>query len=365
MNILAILYGGKSGEHEVSLRSAASVIRHAPWTDAQIILIGISPDGYWYLQDRDLVTKVRSGLDLTVTVGPEVLGLPSRGLFVVRDGTPRKLELDIVFPLVHGTFGEDGTMQGYLEILDLPYVGSGVLGSSLGMDKEKVKHIWQDAGIPVVPFKVFRKSQYHEEEARIWYQELSRTFGSELFVKPSRGGSSVGISKASDLQGFLSALDLAFRFDTKVLVEPAVDAREIELSVMGNDQVTSFVPGEIIPKHHQFYDYEAKYLDPDGAAIVIPAPLSAAETAQVKTLAERAYTSCEARGLSRVDFFLDRKTGSFMINEINTLPGFTSISMFPMMCEAGGLPYGELIAKLCDLGMKEFNEKQQLRFSKM
>jgi len=357
---LCILFGGRSGEHEVSLLSAASVIRHAPWDSSAIILVGIDRDGRWWLQSKDKINSVRSGSALDISRGSQVFAKPADGLWAESDSTLQKLPIDVVFPVLHGTNGEDGTVQGFLETADLPYVGSGILGSALGMDKEKVKRVWIEAGVPVVPFSLIRSSDKRDPEKL--YAEVSHRYGPLVFVKPSRCGSSVGISRADSPASFVAALELAFNFDDKVMIEPAIDAREIEVSVIGNNHPQSFTPGEILPSH-AFYDYDAKYLDPEGARLDIPASLTLEQCAEAKRIAEAAYLACEARGFSRVDLFLERKSGKFMLNEINTIPGFTNISMFPMLAAHDGLAYNDLIIKLCTLGKEDHEAKHRLRYS--
>lgn len=361
---IGILYGGRSGEHEVSLLSAASVLRHIPARPEDIVLIGIDQAGRWFLQGTRLVVAVRQGAPLSIDQSVEVIALPGKGLAIPSPtGEINELGIDIVFPVLHGTFGEDGTIQGFLEMIGLPYVGSGVLGSSLGMDKEKVKRVWQHAGLPIVPFTIISKEDHKPGGFEGVWKSASQQFGESLFVKPARCGSSVGINRADNADEFKAALTEAFRYDTKVLIEPAVDAREIEISVTGNGRPRAYVAGEITPTH-EFYDYEAKYLDPDGAALIVPAELSPEQMTAVKDYACRAYATAEARGLARVDFFLDRKSGQFLLNEINTLPGFTHISMFPRMCQADGLSYENLITHLIELGLEEAASRNSLRFSR-
>ena len=234
--MIAILYGGRSGEHEVSLLSAASVIRHIKADPDQLALIGISQEGLWQLQSSEKITAVRNGSALTIDPGDAVLGHPGKGLWVQNKSSLLHLDISIVFPVLHGTFGEDGTIQGYLDILDLPYVGSGVLGSALGMDKAKVKMVWQQAKLPIVPFTILFKHEYRAGSEFLLWDQWAEQFGNTLFIKPARGGSSVGISKVGKVAELAKGLDLAFQFDTKVIIEPAIDAREIEVSVTGDPQ---------------------------------------------------------------------------------------------------------------------------------
>ncbi len=357
-----IVYGGRSGEHEVSLRSAASVIRHLRTPSNRLCLIAIDKDGNWILQTQSLIEEVRQGAELKIQGGKAILLIPGQGFVYQEKDQLISIACEVVFPVLHGSFGEDGTIQGLLELLELPYVGSGVLGSSLGMDKEKVKRVWMQAGLPVVPFRSLEKSLFDAKQSHQLWQQILTIYTVPVFVKPSRGGSSVGISRVLNEAEFLPALELAFKFDNKVLIEPGIDAREIEVAVLGNDTLQAFLPGEIVPQH-EYYDYDAKYLDPDGARFQIPAAIDQDQIDLVRDIAIKAYQLCEARGLSRVDFFLDKKTGQLLLNEINTMPGFTNVSMYPMMCQASGLSYSDLLDTLLDLGKKEFIQKNSLAYS--
>lgn len=374
MNI-AVLYGGKSGEHEVSLLSGASVARHIPKEGNRITLIGIDRDGAWYLQDESLLEMVRNTADAALTIDCD----PSRRIQVVpgggcsgalRCGTT-DIPADVVFPVLHGTFGEDGTIQGLFEMAELPYVGGGVMASSVAMDKEKTKMLWQQEQLPVVPFLSVLAADWKSgitpeavSSRKAVCDAVEARFSWPVFVKPARAGSSVGACKAENAGVLETCLDEAFRWDTKVLVEPFISAREIECSVTGNGRAVAYEPGEIAPTH-EFYDYDAKYLDPDGALLIVPARLSREEKEQVKHLACRAYEALELDGLSRVDFFLDKDSGKLYLNEINTIPGFTHISMFPRMCEEAGLKYGDLIMYLLDLARERFDRSRRLRTNRV
>ncbi|MBL8966250.1 MAG: D-alanine--D-alanine ligase [Spirochaetaceae bacterium] len=369
MKRIAILYGGKSGEHEVSQTSAAYVIRNLDPTRFEPVLVGIAKDGTWYLQDPALVAKVREGLTpIPVARGARVFAAPSGGtagglVFESAAGVSA-LACEAVFPVLHGTFGEDGTIQGLLETADLPYVGAPVLGSALGMDKEKAKALWLRAGLPVVPYRLVRASELDgpETDAAL-ASELGMRFGWPLFVKPACAGSSVGASKVTAPATLGAALREALRWDEKALVEPFVEAREIECSVLGNGKPVAYVPGEVLPTH-EFYDYDAKYLDPRGASLEIPARLTPEETSRVRKIAVAAYSALELAGMARVDFFLDKRTGEILLNEVNTIPGFTSISMYPKMCEAGGLPYSELLSRLVELALERHAARAKLVFAR-
>jgi len=358
MRTVLILYGGKSGEHEVSLRSAASIVRHLHGR-YHLLLVGIAKDGRFYLQGESYPTQVAAaGIEaLSIQEHPDykVALIPGEG-FVFK-GSP--LPVDIVFPILHGTFGEDGTMQGLLETLDVAYVGAGVLGSALGMDKEVTKRLWAQEGLPIVPYFTLSSHRW-EKEGELAYRYADR-LGYPVFVKPACIGSSVGISKVKEPEDLTKALKRAFKFDNKVLLEKGIDAREIECSVLGNHIPIAFTPGEVIPSH-EFYDYDAKYLDPQGAELKIPAEIPEATQAKVKELAVRAYESIGVEGFARVDFFLERTTGMVYLNEINTIPGFTSISMFPRMCAFDGLTYGDLLDRLLQLGWERYQERKCLSY---
>ena len=317
--------------------------------------------GRWYLQpSAESELKKTGRLSLAQDAAQIVSLIPADGFYV--EGM--KLNVDFVFPVLHGTFGEDGTMQGLLDLMDLPYAGAGVLGSSVGMDKEIIKKIWMSEGLDTVPFVSLNSEQMEDAGFSIksFAAETEKKFGYPLFVKPVRAGSSVGISKVSNEADFLKAVTLALKFDNRIMIEPAIDAREIECSVIGNMTADAYVPGEIAPSH-EFYDYDAKYIDENGAALIIPADIDELMTEQVRRTAVKAYLSAGIEGMARVDFFIDRKTGKLLLNEVNTIPGFTNISMFSKMCEAGGLPYAEMLDKLIDLGIKRFEQSSSLDFN--
>ena len=369
MKTIAILYGGKSGEHEVSLISAASIVQNLDPEKYAILPIGITKNGEWLLQDLPgLKASLKNrghmeGLP-AIKAGERVLVLPGQGLAVEAvSGGWRKLDCDIVFPVLHGTFGEDGTVQGLLECAGLPYVGSGVLGSAAGMDKQVAKELWLREGIPVVEFITVRKSDWKNPAfLPALGRKIEARFGWPCFVKPACSGSSVGTSKASDQTSLEKALDRAFLYDEKVLVEEFIPARELECAVLGNDNPKAFSPGEIIPAH-EYYDYSAKYKDPQGALFQIPASLSEAQEQALKATAIKAYKACGFSGMARMDFFMDKRTGAILLNEANTIPGFTAISMYPRMCQAGGLSYPALLEALLDLAMERFESRNRLSFS--
>jgi D-alanine-D-alanine ligase len=319
---VGVIRGGRSGEHEVSLRSAESVLNAIDRDRYDVVPITITHEGRWE----------------PFAISPE----------------PGAQPLDVVFPVLHGTFGEDGTIQGLFEMANLPYVGAGVLGSSVGMDKDVMKRLLRNAGLPIVDYWVLLGSELDS-----FLQKEMNRLPYPVFVKPANLGSSVGITKAHAAEELPAALQTAAEYDRKIVVERGVDAREIEISVLGNDDPISSVPGEIIPSR-EFYDYNAKYVD-DNSGLLIPAPVSGAQVKEVQQLASAAFKVLECSGMARVDLFLERSTGKFYVNEINTLPGFTSISMYPKLWAASGLPYPQLIDRLITLAIERHAEKNKLR----
>jgi D-alanine-D-alanine ligase len=360
MKRIVILYGGRSGEHEVSLVSAASILRHLDLERFEPILVGVAKTGEWYLQEGSAAGREGAPASpLAIIAGRRVFAAPGRGLVVESGSGVEALACDLVFPVLHGSFGEDGTVQGLLEVAGLPYVGASVLGSALGMDKEKAKELWLRAGLPVVPFIAARARDLGD------FAHLERkvvaAFGWPCFVKPACAGSSVGASKVADAAGLEAALRAALEWDEKALIEPFVEAREIECAVLGNDEPLAFAPGEVSPTH-EFYDYEAKYVDPNGARLEVPARLAEEQAERVKAVAIAAFKACELSGMARVDFFIDKRTGEVFLNEVNTIPGFTHISMYPRMCEAGGVSYSDLITRLAELALGRHAARAKLKY---
>lgn len=358
----AILYGGKSGEHEVSIQSATSVVRNIK-REHKVYLIGVSRTGAWHLQPDSVLENCREGdgaLELRLD-GPAVVVAPGGGLRVYGPRGQADLAVDAVFPVLHGTFGEDGTVQGLLECAGLAYVGADVLGSAVGMDKAVAKALWKQAGLPVVPFIAVDAADAAKLDALA--DRIEGEFGFPAFVKPVRGGSSVGAAKIDGRGELGAALALALRFDERALIEPFISARELECSVIGDREPTAFPPGELVPSH-EFYDYEAKYLDPDGAAFSIPADIPSETAERTMDLAKTAYKTACLAGMARVDFFMDKKTGALMLNEVNTIPGFTSISMFPSMCVSGGLSYPDLIDELLAMAVARKRERAALTYDR-
>ncbi|HWP67810.1 MAG TPA: D-alanine--D-alanine ligase family protein [Rectinemataceae bacterium] len=370
MKTVALLYGGKSGEHEVSLISAASIVRHLDSKKYKLILIGITKTGEWLLQEHNQLsdTDIGAGQDMKglppIVAGRRVFAAPGVGLVAENtDGRIEALECDIVFPVLHGTFGEDGTVQGLLECADLPYVGAGVLGSAIGMDKQIAKELWLREDLPVVDSITVRSSDRRNPQfISALARKIEVRFGWPCFIKPACSGSSVGTSKAGDAAALEAALAKAFAYDEKVLIEEFIGAREIECAVLGNETPKAFAPGEIVPAH-EFYDYEAKYKDPNGATLRVPAPLSPQQVEAIQSYAIRAYKACVLSGMARVDFFIDKRTGKIFINEVNTIPGFTAISMYPRMCEAGGLSYADLLDELIRLASDRYDKRSALSYS--
>ena len=375
MNI-AVIYGGRSGEHEISLISAAAITR-AIKKENKVILIGITKDGRWFLQPDSEYERICKDESAALTITKDESKLVSvipgakKNAFTAGGSA---LQIDVVFPALHGTYGEDGTIQGLFEMADIPYVGCTHLASAITMDKEKTKMIWQSVGLPVVPYVCIKRSVVLDS---VVYDEViketEKELGYPMFVKPCCAGSSNGASKATNRKELNYAIMEAFNWDDKILVEKSINAREIECSVTGNsvtfpadsdiEDVTAYIPGEIAPSH-TFYDFDAKYNDPDGAKLLIPAELSENDLEKIRKTACAAYKVLDATGLSRVDFFIDRDTKAVYLNEINTMPGFTTISMFPKMCEAAGLKFPELVDLLISEALARYEAKSKLSTSR-
>jgi len=390
---VGILFGGRSGEHEVSLLSAASVLNAIDQDKYEVVPIGITKDGRWLTAEHaeNLLAgklqleprNLRAG-DPDMTTAAAVL---TRGEAVVvppepvhrqgglvpfqtdaaqlRRASDRAIDVDVIFPVLHGTFGEDGTIQGLLELADIPYVGAGVLGSAAGMDKDIMKSLFIAAGIPIVTHVTVLRNAWEKDPKKV--ERLVAKLKYPVFVKPANLGSSVGISKAHDRKELGPAIEEAAKFDRKIVIEQGVGgnkakAREIECSVLGNDEPEASIPGEIVPIK-EFYDYNAKYLD-EGSKLIIPAKLTKAQTKKVQEMAVQAFKAVDCSGLARVDFLMDPKTGKIYLNEINTMPGFTSISMYPKLWAATGLEYADLIDKLIQLGIERHEDKKKNQYSR-
>jgi D-alanine-D-alanine ligase len=368
---VGIIFGGRSGEHEVSLRSARSVMQAIDKDKYEAVPIGITKEGHW-LVGGDPMQALAARVDPRLLKGPQGPQEPhKRALAVVGDPDAALVpqaaslrELDVIFPVLHGPFGEDGTVQGLLELAGLPYVGAGVTGSAVAMDKIIFKDVMQAHGLPIVPDLRFKRNRWEVEREAV-LDEVEAALGYPLFTKPANLGSSVGICKCHNREELAAGLDEAARFDRKLIVEVAVPhAREIEVSVLGNDDPIASLPGEIIPSR-EFYDYAAKYIDEgdEASQLLIPAPLSEALTGRVRALAMQTYQAIDCAGLARVDFLLNGETDELFVNEINTLPGFTSISMYPKLWEATGISYAELISRLIDLALERHADRQRSRTS--
>ena len=377
-----MLYGGRSGEHEVSLASAASVFAHLDRARYEPVPIRIEKDGRWALADKPPTTMIagevieqarleaarpaREGREVHFIARPSdetILSIDrSRGRDAeVPSAVVTGLSLDVIFPMLHGPYGEDGTIQGLLELANVPYVGAGVLASAVGMDKAAMKVHFAARGLPVCPYRVVLRHEWQANAVTI-AAELEKALKFPMFVKPANLGSSVGISKVKTTADLAPAMDLAASFDRKIVIEAAVpDAREIECAVLGNDAPEASIPGEIIPSR-EFYDYESKYLD-EGSRAIIPADLPKKTAEQVRKLSIEAFKAIDGAGMSRVDFLLSRADGSLWVNEVNTIPGFTTISMFAKLWAESGVAYPALLDRLISLALERHADKQHLRTS--
>lgn len=359
---VAVLYGGKSGEHEVSLQSGASVIQALDRDRFEVIPVSIDKTGKWQWNDLKLIEQAQAKALPIFRDAPEMRLAPQpdgrASLEPVRAGAGNFRDIDVIFPVMHGPLCEDGTIQGLLELADVAYVGSGVLGSALGMDKDIAKRLAKLAGVPVAPYLAANRGLSPAQIESRARKELRLP----VFVKPCNMGSSVGVHKVKDWGSLAAAIHDAFRYDDKILVEQGVNAREVEVAVLDGNPPTTGVVSEITANaQHEFYSYEAKYLDQNGATIEMPAKLSPAAAKEVNELGVRVFEALECAGMARVDFFLDRDENKFYFNEINTIPGFTSISMYPKMMEAAGVPYRELLSRLVDLALKRHESKRRLK----
>jgi D-alanine-D-alanine ligase len=379
---VGVLYGGRSGEHEVSLASAAAVCANLDRTRYEPVPIRIEKDGRWALADRaptavsaaEVIEQARLEAARPSREGREVhlVARPSEEtiLSIVRKPAARPdegqavvtgLNLDVIFPVLHGPYGEDGTIQGLLELANVPYIGAGVLASAVGMDKGVMKVVFAAAGLPICAYRIVLGHNWRQRHESI-AADLESALGYPMFVKPANLGSSVGISKAKTPADLVEAMDLARTFDRRIVVEAAVpDAREIECAVLGNDAPEASVPGEVVPSR-EFYDYEAKYID-DASKIIIPAGLDAPTSAEIQRLSIAAFQAIDCAGMARVDFLMERGSGRIFVNEVNTIPGFTTISMYAKLWGASGLDYPALLDRLIALAQERHAEKQQLRTS--
>lgn len=356
---VGILCGGKSTEHEISLLSAQNVIDAIDAEKYEVVLLGIDKKGKWHVYDPSrFLLHAGDPQQVKLQDADEVfLLLPEgKGQLMSVKNLHRTRTVDVIFPILHGQFGEDGTVQGMMRLADVPFVGCDVLGSAIGLDKDVMKRLLEQAGIPVAPYRVVRSF-----ETLPRFDEIQKQFGVPFFVKSANSGSSIGVSKVKDADEFQQALDEAFRYDTKVLIEKAIVGREIECAVLGNSEPRASQPGEIIP-HDDFYSFKAKYVDENGATIQIPAKISKEESGKIREYAIRVFRVLECSGLSRVDFFLT-PSGEIYVNEINTMPGFTKKSMFPKLWEAEGISYAQLIDILIQLAIERHSQQKKLKYS--
>lgn len=370
---IGLIYGGKSGEHDVSLQTALAVMKAVDFTKYEITPFYISKKGEWRsgtpllgpAESKEVLTfsTVDASAPASNALAPIFGGIQTKGDVAVSSITSAGAEdlgLDVVFPLLHGTFGEDGTIQGLLEMANIPYVGAGVLASAVGMDKVMMKKVFAQEGLPQCIFRHFTRTEWEKNRA-YHLMELETAIGYPCFVKPANLGSSVGISKARNQEELIAAVAFAFQYDRKVIIEENIDAREIEVAVLGNDEPIASVVGEIVSSN-EFYDYKAKYLD-GKSAMIIPAEISQEISDEVRALALRAFLAVDGSGLSRVDFFLGKADQKIYINEINTMPGFTPFSMYPLLWQETGKPYKELLDDLIRLALDRHAAKQNIQYS--
>jgi D-alanine-D-alanine ligase len=362
---IGVIFGGRSGEHEVSVASAASVMAALDTDKYEIIPIGITHEGRWLAgvnpqaltQGTTMDESAQGVTAVAITGDPTQRGLVSAS---PRGASSAPPALDVVLPVLHGPYGEDGTLQGLLEMAGVPYAGSGVLGAALGMDKEKAKQVFLAEGLPVVEWLTVRRHE-HERDPEALADRIEARFAYPVFVKPANLGSSVGVGKAHDRVALRRALSTALEYDRKALVEPAVNARELECGVLGNDEPHASVVGEVVSSN-EFYDYRAKYVD-NASRLYIPAAISEAQTMEVQRMAVAAFRALDLSGLARVDCFLDRDTGRLYVNEVNTMPGFTQISMYPKLWEASGVSYPQLLDRLIELAVERAADKARTRIT--
>jgi len=355
---VGILFGGKSAEHEVSLQSAKNVFDAIDKKKYNPVLIGIDKSGKWFLNKKAnflLNSEDPKLIKLNKSSDSVILAPQSNGRIINLSHPKTKQVLDVIFPVLHGPFGEDGTVQGLLKLANVPFVGSGVLGSAVGMDKDIMRRLLRDAGLPIAKFLVF------ENKINCNFNEITKKLDLPFFVKPANLGSSVGVNKVKNKKDFSKAVSEAFQYDKKIIVEEYINGREIECSILGNENPIASVPGEIILKD-DFYSYKTKYVSKTGASLEIPAKINQHLTKKIQALAIKTFKVLSCEGLSRVDFFL-KKNGEIIINEINTIPGFTSISMYPRLWKASGISYSKLIDKLIQLAIQRFKKEQKLKYS--
>lgn len=358
---VGVIFGGRSGEHEVSVASAASVLKALDADKYDVVPIGITAEGHWLagvdpqplLQGASMADAVQSGQATAVTMTGDPT---SNGLVPVEGSAHPQRPLDIVIPVLHGTYGEDGTLQGLLEMADVAYAGCGVLGAALGMDKDTSKMVFRSAGLPIVDWLTIRRVEFERDPDAVCAR-IAERFPGAVFVKPANMGSSVGVGKAHNAAELPGVVAEALKYDRKAIVEPAINCRELECGVLGNEEPIASVVGEIVPSN-EFYDYKAKYVD-NASRLYIPAEIPAETMESLRKMAVDAFLALDLSGLARVDFFLDRDSGQVYLNEVNTMPGFTQISMYPKLWEASGVPYPQLLDRLIQLGLERHAEKQR------
>ncbi|MCK4744767.1 D-alanine--D-alanine ligase [Candidatus Parcubacteria bacterium] len=356
---IGLIFGGKSAEHEVSIMSAKNIYGGLKLNRYKIILIGIDKKGCWRLVSKDCFQNIIKGLKkISDFENKKIAAIPqSNGEFMLLDNKKEIIKIDIAFPILHGPFGEDGTAQGMFKIIDVPFVGPDVLGAAIGMDKVLMKRILKEQKIPIADFLYFTKNQKRE----INYNKIADCLRLPFFVKPANLGSSVGISKVNNQNEFQNAIDDAFKYDKKIIIEECVVGREIECSVLGNEEPKASIPGEV-KLNDEFYSYETKYISEDGAKTEIPAKLPADTIEEIKKMAVKTFKALDCEGMGRVDFFLT-KQNQIIVNEINTIPGFTAISMYPKLWEASGMPFKKLISELVELALQRFDRDKKLKTS--
>jgi D-alanine-D-alanine ligase len=358
---VGLLFGGRSVEHDVSIVSARSILGALDRSRYDVSLLAVDPDGHWHLASANVAltaAKEAETVFLPATPGSTTLVAADREAGSATAVLGEAARLDVVIPIIHGRGGEDGSLQGLLELAELPYVGSGVLSSAIQMDKDVAKRLLSAAGLPVTPWLTFHDAELERRGLPGAAERVEEELGLPVYVKPANSGSSIGISRAETRAEVVAALARARRYDRKVVVESAIDAREIEVAVLGNDAPEASVPGEIRART-AFYDFEAKYCD-DATELVIPAPLDEAQSSALRDTAVRAYRTLEAEGMARVDFLMDRASGQFYVNELNSLPGFTAGSMYPKLWEATGLPYPALLDRLIELALERHDRRAKL-----
>ena len=366
-----MIFGGRSGEHEISIRSARAIIEAIDRRKFDVVPIAITQEGKWLApaHSAQLLPSAVHGLlpseTHAATSDIAILGDPSHKGLVTLDSNSTKEKLDVVFPALHGPFGEDGTLQGLLEMADVPYVGCGVLASSCGMDKVTMKSLFVQAGLPICKYVWFLRSQWRDNPAKV-IRKVTSEIGLPCFVKPANLGSSVGVSRATDKKSLTRAIELAAEYDRKIIVEEELIAREIECAVLGNDEPKASLPGEymVYDEAARFLDYTEKYASTGNVSFVVPAPVSKSMTTKIQRMAIQAFQSIDGAGLARVDFFLPRNGGDLVINELNTMPGLTEVSGYPKMWAASGLPFPKLLEILIQLAFERHKEKSLTRTSR-